>query len=102
MLFNKRIHINNVRFVFRRYYSATIIKMSGIRKESDAIWLAAGTAGINFVFTIVALYLVERIGRRKLIISSLFGRLHVEKVIFALFFFLVYSNSTESERQNIS
>lgn len=56
-----------------RYYSATIIKMSGVRDQSDAIWLAAGTAGVNFVFTIVALFLVERLGRRKLIISSLFG-----------------------------
>ena len=48
--------------------------MSGVRDQSTAIWLSAGTAGINFVFTIVALFLVERLGRRKLIIGSLFGK----------------------------
>ena len=47
--------------------------MSGVRDESDAIWLAAGTAFINFIFTAVALFLVERLGRRKLIIGSLAG-----------------------------
>ena len=57
-----------------RYYSATIIKMSGVREESTAIWLAAGTAFINFIFTIVALFLVERLGRRKLIIGSMAGK----------------------------
>ncbi|KAK3101098.1 hypothetical protein FSP39_000928 [Pinctada imbricata] len=55
------------------YYSATIIKMTGIRDQSTAIWLAAMTAGVNFVFTIVGVWLVERIGRRPLILSSLFG-----------------------------
>ncbi|WAR25198.1 MYCT-like protein [Mya arenaria] len=52
-LFQQLSGINTV-----MYYSATIIKMSGVRKQSDAIWLAAGTAGVNFVFTIVALFLL--------------------------------------------
>lgn len=67
-LFQQLSGINTV-----MYYSATIIKMSGVRKQSDAIWLAAATAGVNFVFTIVALFLVERLGRKKLIMGSLFG-----------------------------
>ena len=70
----ERSLIANHKCVFsNRYYSATIIKMSGVRDESDAIWLAAGTAFINFIFTVVAVFLVERLGRRKLIIGSLAG-----------------------------
>ena len=56
-----------------RYYSATIIQMTGIRDTSMAIWLAAMTAGVNFVFTILGVWLVERIGRRPLILGSLTG-----------------------------
>ncbi|XP_052779061.1 proton myo-inositol cotransporter-like [Mya arenaria] len=86
-LFQQLSGINTV-----MYYSATIIKMSGVRKQSDAIWLAAGTAGVNFVFTIVALFLVERLGRRKLIISSLFGVL-ISLALLAVGFQLAAFNS---------
>ncbi|KAH3816091.1 proton myo-inositol cotransporter-like [Dreissena polymorpha] len=86
-LFQQLSGINTV-----MYYSATIIKMSGIRNQTDAIWLAAGTAGVNFVFTIVALFLVERLGRRKLIISSLFG-VWVSLVVLAIGFQLAAFNS---------
>ena len=56
-----------------RYYSATIIKMSGVKSASAAIWLASVTAGTNFIFTFVGLFLVERIGRKSLTIGSLAG-----------------------------
>lgn len=55
------------------YYSATIIKMSGVEDEKKAIWMAAVTAAVNFLFTLVGVFLVERIGRRSLTISSLIG-----------------------------
>ena len=47
--------------------------MSGVRSESTAIWLSAVTAAVNFVFTFVGLYLVEKIGRRPLTLASLIG-----------------------------
>lgn len=56
-----------------RYYSATIIKMAGVEDDTKAIWLAAAVAAGNFVFTIVGVYLVERSGRRKLLLGSLLG-----------------------------
>jgi len=58
-----------------RYYSATIIKMAGVEDTSTAIWLAALTAFVNFVFTFVGLFLVDRIGRRPLTLGSLCGEL---------------------------
>ncbi len=56
-----------------RYYSATIIKMSGVKSDDAAVWLSAVTAAVNFAFTFLGLYLVERIGRRPLTIGSLVG-----------------------------
>ncbi|KAK7101483.1 proton myo-inositol cotransporter-like [Littorina saxatilis] len=55
------------------YYSATIIRMSGVKSDEAAIWLSAVTAAVNFLFTVVGLYLVERIGRRPLTLGSLMG-----------------------------
>uniref|UniRef100_A0A8C8DI31 Solute carrier family 2 member 13b n=1 Tax=Oryzias sinensis TaxID=183150 RepID=A0A8C8DI31_9TELE len=55
------------------YYSATILQMAGVRDDKEAIWLAAATSAINFVFTLVGVWLVERVGRRKLTLGSLLG-----------------------------
>ena len=61
-----------ISFLFR-YYSATILQMAGVRDDKQAIWLAAATSATNFVFTLVGVWLVERVGRRKLTLGSLFG-----------------------------
>ncbi|XP_019935028.2 proton myo-inositol cotransporter-like isoform X1 [Paralichthys olivaceus] len=55
------------------YYSATILQMGGVRDDKQAIWLAAATSATNFVFTLVGVWLVERVGRRKLTLGSLLG-----------------------------
>ena len=60
------------------YYSATIIQMSGVHDKSTAVWMSAATASVNFFLSFVGLALVERLGRRMLILSSLIG------VVFAL------------------
>ncbi|XP_076447705.1 proton myo-inositol cotransporter-like [Babylonia areolata] len=67
-LFQQLSGINTV-----MYYSASIIKMAGVTNQHTAIWLAAMTAGVNFVFTLVGVWLVERIGRKPLLLSSLAG-----------------------------
>lgn len=41
--------------------------------ENNAIWLATIPAFGNFIFTVVGLFLVDRVGRRKLLIGSLVG-----------------------------
>lgn len=60
--------------IIYRYYSATIVKMSGVRSDEAAIWLSALTAAVNFMFTLLGLYLVEKIGRRPLTLGSLVGK----------------------------
>uniref|UniRef100_A0A6A7G6C7 Proton myo-inositol cotransporter-like n=1 Tax=Hirondellea gigas TaxID=1518452 RepID=A0A6A7G6C7_9CRUS len=55
------------------YYSASIITMAGIGDPNTAIWISAGVASFNFVFTFVGLWLVERVGRRPLLLVSLAG-----------------------------
>lgn len=55
------------------YYSATILQMAGVRDDKQAIWLAAATSATNFVFTLLGVWLVDRVGRRKLTLGSLVG-----------------------------
>ncbi|XP_078138238.1 proton myo-inositol cotransporter-like isoform X5 [Centroberyx gerrardi] len=55
------------------YYSATILQMSGVRDDRLAIWLAGLTAFTNFLFTLLGVWLVERVGRRKLTLGSIMG-----------------------------
>ncbi|XP_060770919.1 solute carrier family 2 member 13b isoform X2 [Neoarius graeffei] len=55
------------------YYSATILQMAGVQDDKTAIWLSAATAFTNFLFTIVGVWLVERVGRRKLTLGSIVG-----------------------------
>ncbi|XP_062857946.1 solute carrier family 2 member 13b [Trichomycterus rosablanca] len=55
------------------YYSATILQMAGVRDDKTAIWLSAATAFTNFLFTLVGVWLVERVGRRKLTLGSITG-----------------------------
>ncbi|XP_046715192.1 solute carrier family 2 member 13b isoform X2 [Silurus meridionalis] len=55
------------------YYSATILQMAGVRDDKTAIWLSAATAFTNFLFTLVGVWLVERVGRRKLTLGSIVG-----------------------------
>lgn len=55
------------------YYSASIIQMAGIKDVSVVIWLACATAAVNFLCTFIGLFLVERVGRRRLTLLSLAG-----------------------------
>lgn len=51
--------------------------MSGVDDDRLAIWLASITAFTNFSFTLVGVWLVEKVGRRKLTLGSLTGTCHL-------------------------
>ncbi|GFS25136.1 proton myo-inositol cotransporter-like [Elysia marginata] len=91
-LFQQLSGINTV-----MYYSASIIKMAGVRSQQTAIWLTSLTSGINFVFTLVGLWLVEKIGRKKLIMGSLTGVL-LSLVVLAVGFQLIANDSPPVSR----
>lgn len=73
-----------------RYYSASIIQMAGF-SDQDSIWLATVPAAANFVFTIVGLLLVERLGRRKLLIGSVSGTIFGFLLLSATFVLMDYN-----------
>ena len=54
------------------YYSSTILTLAGF-STSSAIWLSVLVSGANFLFTFLGIYLVDRIGRRKLTLWSIAG-----------------------------
>ncbi|CAL1541422.1 unnamed protein product [Lymnaea stagnalis] len=56
------------------YYSGTVLKMAGFPIKY-AVWLVTVPNFINFLSSFIGLYLVEKIGRRPLLIISLAGTL---------------------------
>ncbi|GFO29134.1 proton myo-inositol cotransporter [Plakobranchus ocellatus] len=72
------------------YYSGSVLKMAGFPVKY-AIWLVTVPNLINFLSSFIGLYLVEKIGRRQLLIGSLAGTI-VGLVILAVGFQLSASN----------
>uniref|UniRef100_A0A8C4REI9 Proton myo-inositol cotransporter n=1 Tax=Erpetoichthys calabaricus TaxID=27687 RepID=A0A8C4REI9_ERPCA len=74
------------------YYSATILQMAGVKDDKMAIWLAALTAFTNFIFTLLGVWLVERVGRRKLTLGSIAGTM-LSLLVLAVGFLLTTQHS---------
>ena len=55
------------------YYAPTIFKFAGLSSTSGAILASVGVGVINVVFTLVAMQLMDRVGRRPLLLVSLAG-----------------------------
>ncbi|KAK6994035.1 proton myo-inositol cotransporter [Biomphalaria glabrata] len=66
------------------YYSGTVLKMAGFPVKY-AVWLVTVPNLINFLSSLIGIYLVERIGRRPLLIVSLAGTI-IGLVILAIGF----------------
>lgn len=74
------------------YYSASIIELAGVRDMKMIIWLAAVVALGNCVFTIISFFLVERVGRRKLTLLSVFGVIIALCILASTFYILDHRN----------
>ena len=68
MFFQQFVGINTV-----IYYSPKIFLMAGFDGAVSAIWAAVGVGVVNLLFTIVSVYFVDRLGRRKLYFTGLTG-----------------------------
>ncbi len=55
------------------YYAPTIFQFAGLRSHSAAILATAGVGIVNVLFTIVAVRLLDRVGRRPLLLYGLVG-----------------------------
>ena len=56
-----------------RYYSATILQEAHVGTDSEVIWLAAPVAAAQLVGTLIGMALIDRLGRRTLVLASLVG-----------------------------
>ena len=55
------------------YFAPTIFQNTGITSATNSILATAGVGAINVIFTIVAMRLLDRIGRRRLLLTGLIG-----------------------------
>lgn len=55
------------------YYAPTIIQKAGISSASGAILATAGIGLVNVVMTVVSMWLVDRAGRRPLLLAGIAG-----------------------------
>jgi SP family myo-inositol transporter-like MFS transporter 13 len=75
------------------YYSATILKLAGFTSDLEAIYLSIVVSFCNFIGSLVGLYLCDRVGRRKLTLTSLSSVIVALLAIsFSFFYSQRYSN----------
>ncbi len=55
------------------YYAPTIFKFAGLSSASVAILASVGVGAVNLLLTLVAMQLIDRVGRRPLLLASLAG-----------------------------
>ncbi|KAL2643946.1 hypothetical protein R1flu_011533 [Riccia fluitans] len=67
-VFQQLVGINTV-----MYYSTSIVEQAGYASHETALLISSGIAGMNALGTVVGILLIDRSGRRKLALSSLFG-----------------------------
>lgn len=77
------------------YFSTSMVIKAGISNISDAIWIAAIVGSVNSGFTILGLYLIERIGRKPLLIGSLVGMFFGLSIL-SMTFYLIYDKHVTS------
>ncbi|KAK6930593.1 Major facilitator, sugar transporter-like [Dillenia turbinata] len=77
------------------YYSATIVQMAGFSSNQLALLLSLIIAAMNAAGTVVGIYLIDHVGRRKLALTSLSGVI-VSLIILSVSFFLQSSGSLQS------
>ncbi|KAL5703029.1 Integrin alpha chain-like protein (Alpha-int1) [Ranunculus cassubicifolius] len=69
------------------YYIPTIVQMAGFQANKLALLISLIVAGMNTGGTILGIYLINKFGRRRLALTSLFGVIFSLILLLAAFFF---------------
>merc|ERR1711915_943667 len=67
-IFQQFVGINTV-----MYYSPTIVQLAGFASNTVALLLSLITSGLNAAGSIISIFLIDRTGRKKLVLFSLSG-----------------------------
>ncbi|GAB4830754.1 Sugar (and other) transporter [Ancistrocladus abbreviatus] len=76
------------------YYSPTIVQLAGFASNKTALALSLITSGLNAVGSIVSMTFVDRYGRRRLMIISMFGII-ICLVVLATVFYLAAAHAPQ-------
>jgi SP family galactose:H+ symporter-like MFS transporter len=68
------------------YYAPTIFQFAGITSASSAILATVGVGVVNVILTVVAIMLLDRVGRRPLLLIGLAGMVSSLTLLGAIFF----------------
>ncbi|XP_071731841.1 inositol transporter 4-like [Rutidosis leptorrhynchoides] len=68
------------------YYSPTIVQLAGYASNKTALALSLITAGLNALGTIISMLFVDRCGRRRFMIVSMFGIISCLVILSVMFF----------------
>ncbi|KAH9624726.1 hypothetical protein KSS87_015625 [Heliosperma pusillum] len=77
------------------YYSPTIVQMAGFSSNQLALLISLAIAAMNTVGTILGIYLIDRVGRRTLALTSLAG-VFVSLILLSVSFILGSSSDSSS------
>ncbi|KAJ1730741.1 hypothetical protein LPJ61_002861 [Coemansia biformis] len=80
------------------YYSSTILKMAGFSSNKSATQFSIAIAATNMVMTIVAIAIIDRFGRRRLLMTSFAGMI-VGLVLLGIAFIFVVGLVTITKDQ---
>ena len=88
--FNRSSGINTV-----IYYAPTIFKFAGIKAAGPAILAGAGLAGVMRCMHVLSIFLLDRVGRRPLLLIGVAGQIVGLAVLGAAFHFQQLAGFTE-------
>ena len=69
------------------YYSPTIFKFAGINSAGSAILAGAALTGLMWCFHVLAIFLIDRVGRRPLLLTGVAGQIIGLAILGAAFHF---------------